>query len=107
MSMLKLSKQNPSELLLKDVILDKPEGTKVEHIEHTPEGYDNYFSKHCLDKIVSGTSDCLAMHYVFNKTPLKEMVQLLAFKDWPKSKKAIGELILLMCLLDTIKLTTG
>ena len=35
MSMLKLSEQNPSELLFKDVILDKPEGRRVEHIEHT------------------------------------------------------------------------
>ena len=46
MSMLKLSEQNRSELLFKDVILDKPEERRVEHIEHTPEGYDNYFSEH-------------------------------------------------------------
>ena len=88
MSMLKLREQNPSELLFKHVILDKPEGRRVEHIEHTPEDYDNYFSKHCLDKIVSGTSDYLAVRYnAFNKTPLKEMVQLFDFKDWPKSFK--------------------
>ena len=35
MSMLKLCEQNPSELLFKDVILDKPEGRRVEHIKHT------------------------------------------------------------------------
>ena len=88
MSMLKLSEQNPSELLFKDVILDKLEGRRVEHIEHKPEGYDNYFSKHCLSKIVSGTSDYLAMRYnAFNKIPLKEMLQLFDFKDWPKSFK--------------------
>ena len=84
-SMLKLGEQNPSELFLKDVMLDKPERRRAEYIEHIPVGYDNYFSKHCLDKIVSGTSDYLAMHYnAFNKTPLKEMVQLFDFKDWLK-----------------------
>ena len=52
------------------------------------EGYDNYFSKHCLDKIVSGTSDYLPMRYnAFNKTSLKEMVQLFDFKHWSKSFK--------------------
>ena len=79
MSMLKLGEQNPSELFLKDVILNKPEGRRAEYIEHTPVGYDK------IDKIVSGTSDYLAMHYnAFNKTPLKEMVQMFDFKDWPK-----------------------
>ena len=88
MSILKLSEQNPSDLLFKDFILDKPEGRRVEHIEHTPESYDNHFSKHYLDKIISGTSDYMAMHYnAFNKTPLKDMVQLFDFKDCPKSFK--------------------
>lgn len=88
LSLLKNSEQNPSELLFKEVVLDKPKGRRVEHIEHTPEGYENYFSEHSLNKIVSGTNDYLAMRYnAFNKTPLKEMVELFDFKDWPKSFK--------------------
>lgn len=97
MSSLKLHPERSYDLMFKDVILDKPEGRRVEPIEHTPEGYDKYFSKACLDRIVELTSDYLTIRYnAFNETPLNEMVKLFNFKEWPLSFKdkrwGIGEM---------------
>ena len=70
------------------------------------EGYDRYFSKNCLDKRVSGTSGYLTMGYnAFNKTTLKEMVQLSDFKDWPKAFKEKSCGINAMNVLNIIELT--
>ena len=73
------------ELLYKDAILEKPDGWRDLKVDHNPKSYASFYKETCFQKVTTGAELFLQKDYVsFKKTPLKEMVKIFDYKEWPK-----------------------
>ena len=73
-------------LMYRSITLDKPGRRCTEPIEHSAEVYEKYFTENAFEIIIAGTERYLEQRFEdFNKTPLKELVKVFNFKEWPKS----------------------
>ena len=86
MTHLHKDENNPHEeiLMCRFITLDKPGGRRAEPIEHSAEDCDKYFKENTFEIIIAGTERYLEQRFEdFNKTPLKDLVKVFNFKEWP------------------------
>ena len=76
----------------KEVELIKPSGRAVENITHTPEAYNEHFTRK-FDEIINETQHYLHLRFKdFEEEPLNGKVKLFDFEVWPALIKGSDEL---------------
>ena len=76
----------------KEVELIKPSGRAVENITHTPEAYNEHFTRK-FDEIINQTQHYLHLRFKdFEEEPLNGKVKLFDFEVWPALLKGSDEL---------------
>ena len=86
MTELNLHPERWCELLYKDIILEKPYSQRDAKVDPNPKSYASFYKETWFQKITSGTELFLQNLYEsFKKKPLKEMLKIFDYKEWPKS----------------------